>query len=698
MQPEKYVVWWYGPGLPYNEDAGACALAMTLEGNAVSATLPAACTACQGDYTADVYAILTEGGYVQRLAGGSNGFRIASPIVSARLKPVQATSLAGQQFQVEVRAADTVTRLSARNNAGSALKETWTVTDNHDGTKTWTRTYTADTPAVGRYWIIQAWIGDAMVGMAATDAIDIDTAQLTLSASASTVQTGEDVTFTVSSNLAEGTATLLADGQYVLGTIDLARGGSVTYAFSQSGERRIQAKAGDTLSNVLILQVTDAPAEEEHVHQWRSWRNDSYQYQPCLSNPAQHYLKSYRHTELCYSCGATDTQLREFVELTAIKTEHTFVSSPSSASCMRICSACDFIEYSHQWNKKKTACTVCGLTLEAMREAYLTLLNSCLEQGLDPAENVKLISIAYDRKLNAEDPYAREFALGFFDYVGYRSMFGNFSSGGTDYDPELSKALIDISCLAYENDLLPELALMGFKDAVLIEPSIEVALFGLAKGHGQTVLASMENSAGEPVVLLAFRGTEMNGDFNQDLVMDFEFVADANGIHQGFAKYATAAYVEANSVRFSGITGNPSLNDLIARAANGEPVHFILTGHSLGGAMAQVFYYTLVKDKHVPSEQITLYTYASPCPFKQNVDSTGLESSTVYNVINPYDTVPTLGASIKSGKRIGWSILIGTEEQAERYATENFLYPTWITSHASTLYRELVHEDMYMDP
>lgn len=239
---------------------------------------------------------------------------------------------------------------------------------------------------------------------------------------------------------------------------------------------------------------------------------------------------------------------------------------------------------------------------------------------------------------------------------------------------------------------------MGFKDAVLIEPSIEVALFGLAKGHGQTVLASMENSAGEPVVLLAFRGTEMNGDFNQDLVMDFEFVADANGIHQGFAKYATAAYVEANSVRFSGITGNPSLNDLIARAANGEPVHFILTGHSLGGAMAQVFYYTLVKDKHVPAEQITLYTYASPCPFKQNVDFTGLESSTVYNVINPYDTVPTLGASIKSGKRIGWSILIGTEEQAERYATENFLYPTWIASHASTLYRELVHEDMYMDP
>ena len=80
-----------------------------------------------------------------------------NPIYSATLTPVE-HSVAGGQFRVEIVAHEVVERVTATNDVGVSLNERmWTVTDNADGTRTFSRVYKADVAAKNRVWTVKAY-------------------------------------------------------------------------------------------------------------------------------------------------------------------------------------------------------------------------------------------------------------------------------------------------------------------------------------------------------------------------------------------------------------------------------------------------------------------------------------------------------------------------------------------------------------
>lgn len=80
-----------------------------------------------------------------------------NPIYSATLTPLE-YSVAGGQFKVEIVTHEVVKRVTATNDVGVSLNESkWVVTDNADGTRTFSRVYKADLAAKNRVWTVKAY-------------------------------------------------------------------------------------------------------------------------------------------------------------------------------------------------------------------------------------------------------------------------------------------------------------------------------------------------------------------------------------------------------------------------------------------------------------------------------------------------------------------------------------------------------------
>lgn len=104
-----------------------------------------------------------------------------------------------------------------------------------------------------------------------------------------------------------------------------------------------------------------------------------------------------------------------------------------------------------------------------------------------------------------------------------------------------------------------------------------------------------------------------------------------------------------------------------------KDAHLRITGHSLGGAMAQTLAYYLVKGElyQIPSEQIEVYTFASPTPFGyQAVESATFRNMNIYNFINVQDFVPNFGVTICDGIVVRLAELAGYQLSADFFDNE----------------------------
>ena len=125
------------------------------------------------------------------------------------------------------------------------------------------------------------------------------------------------------------------------------------------------------------------------------------------------------------------------------------------------------------------------------------------------------------------------------------------------------------------------------------------------------------------------RGTKTVSDFLADLEVESTLLGDSrNGVkvHLGFYRRATD------------ILGAMQSGPELARLRSSPTARLKLTGHSLGGAVAQILGALLV-DQNVPAERIGIYTFGAP-PFTDETFSRKYGAIATWRVEATGDTIP----------------------------------------------------------
>jgi Lipase (class 3) len=148
-----------------------------------------------------------------------------------------------------------------------------------------------------------------------------------------------------------------------------------------------------------------------------------------------------------------------------------------------------------------------------------------------------------------------------------------------------------------------------------------------ASVDAQAILAKKELD-GKTYYLISFRGTQIENkqDRDTDLATDrVVFNKNRNDkVHEGFLNYTKAIMNDSKTKAF------------LVEALNNSNSEIISTGHSLGGASAQIFS-AILQEKSVPQEKIQTIVFGSPPPGNQSFSDKYL--STVVKVKNANDPV-----------------------------------------------------------
>ena len=161
------------------------------------------------------------------------------------------------------------------------------------------------------------------------------------------------------------------------------------------------------------------------------------------------------------------------------------------------------------------------------------------------------------------------------------------------------------------------------------------------------------------VLAIAFRGTDLKAsamDALIDATTDALFV-DLNGFHSGFCGSASTAFnILYNEISFSSIKNSDgsamSFRDYLECCKDGKEGYYILvTGHSLGGAIANIFTGDILAGFGV-KDNAMCYTFGTPTVCSSS-KAKSLNAYNIFNIINTKDPVPKVGYNIGEGVRLG---------------------------------------------
>ena len=152
------------------------------------------------------------------------------------------------------------------------------------------------------------------------------------------------------------------------------------------------------------------------------------------------------------------------------------------------------------------------------------------------------------------------------------------------------------------------------------------------------------------ILAIAFRGT----DDAIDVVTDLTY-KDTNGYHSGFHAAAVEAYDSLEDMKFDSLKNengkSMSFVEYLHQCILTDDYYILVTGHSLGGAVANIFTGEMLPNSGV-RDAAMCYTFASPKTCSQS-KARQKNSYNIFNIINTEDTVPKIGYDITKGGRLG---------------------------------------------
>lgn len=171
------------------------------------------------------------------------------------------------------------------------------------------------------------------------------------------------------------------------------------------------------------------------------------------------------------------------------------------------------------------------------------------------------------------------------------------------------------------------------------------------------------------VVCVAVRG----GGYGCEWADNFRLGSDQSSFHKGFFDSAQKIV--------------PKLDDYIKRRCKGENVKLWITGYSRGGAVANILASLYDSEKENNGCSVYAYTFASPATADISNDD-NVKYSNIFNIINPYDIVPTIPPSQWGFSRFGVDLYFPMYDEQNELFSKVSSYYTDITGVNKELFKE----------
>lgn len=156
-------------------------------------------------------------------------------------------------------------------------------------------------------------------------------------------------------------------------------------------------------------------------------------------------------------------------------------------------------------------------------------------------------------------------------------------------------------------------------------------------------VATKKLDDGKTLIAVAFKGTD-SSNINDDL-SDMYKAVDKNGFHKGFMFNAKQFDKKADKIEFTIDSKKITLSQILDEMKKDDcPYKMLVTGHSLGAAVADIYSGYILKGEGINDNNIVTVTYGTP---SENFRKTNYKEH--YVTPNAYNSYSDLIKTAESG-------------------------------------------------